>query len=66
MSEPLRIVSVINEDQNTPDFVSRVRVGVLRSRRRESGRTSPAWLVASARHAFVRAMTVTRETSRVQ
>jgi hypothetical protein len=28
MSEPLRIVSVINEDENTPDFVSRVRVGV--------------------------------------
>src|SRR6185295_20025270 len=28
MSEPLRIVSVNNEDENTPDFVSRVRVGV--------------------------------------
>ena len=28
MSESLRIVRVINEDENTPDFVSRVRVGV--------------------------------------
>jgi hypothetical protein len=28
MSEPLWIVSVINDDENTPDFVSRVRVGV--------------------------------------